>query len=201
MGEAAYGLYETEALREAEAAASGIKAIQMDWRGTNYHSRLQALIEPLGVPGLAEVMEILDDVKGCELHKSLAGPIAGPMGDLLEAGIVRELTDLSPTEAMSETRGQISRRIGRKVNPLRLHFMRYALAQRIALWVQNVVYGESIDSVAGRLERDEGRDGDTQPYEWVKKQVREASEILEVERSPGRPRKGGVLRHWKLMTK
>ena len=199
-GLAAYGLYEAEALREAEAAARGIIAIEVAWREADYRSRLQALVEPLGVPGLADAMEILDFAKGWELHQCLAGPIAGPMRDLLEAVIFRGFTGLSPAEAISETRGQVARRIERRLNHVRLHFTRYGLARRITLWVQNVVYGESIDSIANRLPCDGGRELDAHPYEWVRQQIREASEILGAERRSGRPRKGGVLRHWKLMS-
>ena len=199
-GLAAYGLYEAEALREAEAAARGISAIEVAWREADYRSRLQALVEPLGVPGLADAMEILDNAEGWKLHQYMAGPVAGPMSDLLEAFIVRGLTGLSPAEAMSETKGQIARRIERKLHHIRLHFTRYGLARRITLWVQNVVYGESIDSIAKRLPGDGNREMDAHPYEWVKQQIREASEILGAERRSGRPRKGGVLRHWKLMS-
>lgn len=199
-GLAAYGLYEAEALQEAEAAARGISAIEVAWRETDYHSRLQALVEPLGVPGLADAMEILDNAEGWKLHQYMAGPIAGPMSDLLEVSVVRGLTGLSPSEAMSETKGQIARRIDRTVGPIRLHFKRHALAKRISLWVQNVVYGESIDSIARRLHCCGSRETDAEPYEWVRQQIREASEILGAERRSGRPRKGGVLRHWKLMS-
>jgi hypothetical protein len=122
------------------------------------------------------------------------------MKDLLEAFMIRCFTGLSPAEAMSETRGQIARRIDLTVSPVRLHFKRYGLARRISLWVQNVVYGESIDSIAKRLQCDGNREADAEPYEWVRQQIREASEILGAERRSGRPRKGGVLRHWKLMS-
>ena len=134
MCDAAYGLYETEALREAKAAADDIGAIDLDWLQSSYHSRLQALVEPLGVPGLLEVMEILDYIKGWEFHRCLDGPIAGPMSDLLEASLVRWFTDLSPAEAMWETKSQIAERMERKLGPLKRHLKRWDLEQRIRLW-------------------------------------------------------------------
>lgn len=199
MGESACGLYDRATLLEAEVAAGKISDINTDLRTSDYHARLQTLTEPLAVPGMMELMEILDYVRGWGLHHTLQGPIAGPASDLLEAFVIRGLTELSPSEAMAETRAQIARRIGQKVSPLMLHMERYGLAQRIQLWVQNVVYGESIFSIADRLQRSDARDAPTEPGEWVRQQVREASRILGVKRVSGRPRKGGVLRYWKLM--
>ena len=89
----------------------------------------------------------------------------------------------------------------REVSPLSRHFKRYALEQRIRLWVRNVVYGESIDSIGRELQNDADRPANTEPGDWLKKQIRDASKILGVRRLPGRPRKGGVLRHWKLIVK
>ena len=201
MGEASRVLYDGEALREAERAAAGIMTIDAELRSVEYRSRLGALLEPLGVPGMAEVMEVLGDVRGCGLHRTLAGPVSGPASDLLESAIIRGFTDLSPAEAMSETRGRIGRRIERKVSTLASHHKRYDLAGRVRLWVRNVVYGEPIDSIADGLQRGGDSSMSTEPGEWVRQQIREAGEILGARRGGGRPRKGGVLRHWKLMGK
>ena len=201
LGEPSHGLYDDEALQEAERAAAAIMTIEAELRSGEYRSRLGALMEPLGVPGMVEVMEVLGDVKGWGLHRTLAGPVAGPASDLLEAAIIRGLTDLSPAEAMSETRGQIGRRIERKVSTLASHHKRYDLPGRVRLWVRNVVYGEPIESIADGLQREEAGNMSAEPGEWVRQQVREAGEILGARRGGGRPRKGGVLRHWKLMGK
>ncbi len=201
LGESSRGLYDDEALREAEIAAAGIMAIEADLGSVEYRSRLEALLEPLGVPGMAEVMEILGDARGCGLYRTWAGPVAGPAVDLLESVVIRGFTDLGPVEAMLETRGQIARRIERKVNFLASHCKRYDLAGRVRLWVRNVVYGESIGSIADGLQRDGDGKMNADPGEWVRQQVREAGEILGARRGSGRPRKGGVLRHWKLASK
>ena len=37
--------------------------------------------------------------------------------------------------------------------------------------------------------------------EWVETQIKEAGRLLEVKRRSGRPQKGGVLHHWKLMVR
>ena len=201
MGGSSRGLYGDEALREAEKAAAGIMTIEAELRSVEYRSRLGALMEPLGVPGMVEVMQVLGGVRGCGLHRALAGPVAGPASDLLEAAVIRGVTDLSAAEAMSETRGQIGRRIERKVSTLASHHKRYDLAGRVRLWVRNVVYGESIGSIADSLQCDEAGNMSTEPGQWVRQQVREAGEILGARRGSGRPRKGGVLRHWKLAAK
>ncbi len=201
LGESSRGLYDGEALREAEIAAAGIVSIEAELGSSDYRFRLEALLEPLGVPGMAEVMEVLGDARGCGLHRSLPGPVAGPAADLLESAVIRGFTDLGPAEAMSETRGRIGRRIERKVSALASHQKRHDLAGRVRLWVRNVVYGESIGSIADQLQREGDRNMNAEPGEWVRQQVREAGEILGVRRGTGRPRKGGVLRHWKLAAK
>lgn len=122
--------------------------------------------------------------------------------DLLEMMLVRELTDLSPTEAALETPGRLRRRTKQKLAPLGRHLRRHNLQQRIRLWVQNVVRDETIEKIAGKLTKyKESFEGETDPYEWVQQQIQEATKILGAKRPPGRPRKGGVLCQWKMMAK
>jgi len=109
----------------------------------DYQPRLEALVRPLGVPALADIMTLLD-VKEWGIDKLLVGPIEGPSRDLLESMLIRGMTELSPAEAMSETPAAIRKRITRKIGPLSRHLKRFALQGRIRLWVLNVVYGESI---------------------------------------------------------
>ena len=132
----------------------------------------------------------------------LHGPIAGPSPDLLQNAAIRALTDLSPVEAATETPGRLRQRARRKVAPLRWHMKRYHLAERIQLWVRNVVYGQSIGSIANELQLDEEREAHGEvPDEWIKRQIHGITGILGAKRRSGRPRKGGVLRVWKSIGK
>ena len=82
-----------------------------------------------------------------------------------------------------------------------LHLRRHHLRTRIDLWVINVVNGITYAKIAGVLTDIEKRVAvGESPYEWVRHQVQDASRLLGVSRR-GRPRKGGVLRQWKLMGK
>lgn len=210
IGEKAYSLYDQDTLNEAELAAAKLKllgdTVNDDLRkaGTpvDYRSRLEALVEPLGVPALVDFM-MVKDMKDWGVDRVLAGPVTEPARDLLESAFIRGLTDLSPMEAVSETQASIRRRVKRKISPLSRHMKRYALEQRIRLWVRNVVCGETIVKISDKIQDMQRVDTDvyTEPVEWIKKQIREASRILKVERPPGRPRKGGVLSHWKMMLK
>jgi uncharacterized membrane protein len=207
-GEKAYSLYDRDALNEAEAAAIKLhlltravnEFLEKERIKRDYQSRLEAIVKPLGVPGLVGVVMLLD-LKEWGIDRIFTAQVAGPSRDLLESMFIRGLTDLSPVEAMSETQASLIRRMRRKVSPLSRHVKRYALQQRIRLWVRNVVHGESIHSIARELQNNVERPADAEPGEWVKRQIRDASKILEVKRPLGRPRKGGVLRYWKLMVK
>lgn len=205
----AYALHDEDVRNEAELAATELKllcdsvndALQEAGIPADYRARLEALVEPLGVPNLVDFMMVID-YHEWGLDQILPRPDAGPARDLLESTFIKELTDLSPMEALSQTRAAIKGRMTRKLRPLSRHMKQYKLHQRIQLWVRNVVYGESVATIAKELDRNTDRVAtEFGSEEWVKRLIREASKILEVKRPPGRPRKGGVLRHWKLMVK
>lgn len=202
-------LYGEAAIGEAQERASNLHSLckamdelsKKEGIQIDYSSRLEAIVEPLGVPGLADMMMALD-MEQWGLTHLLSGRVAGPFPDLQETMLVRELTDLSPAEVALETPGRLRRRIKQKLAPLGRHLKRHYLQQRIRLWVQNVVYGETIEKIAGKLaEHEESPQRETHPYEWVRKQVQEATRILGVKRRPGRPPKKGVLHKWKIMAK
>lgn len=210
IGEKAYALYDENALNEAEAAAIRFKLLcdslnakmQNGDMQPKYSHDLEALVQPLGVPGLVDMMMFLD-MKEWGIAQIFTGPIAGATRELLESKLLQDLIGLTPIQAISETRTSIRKRVRRNVSPLSRHFKRYALHQRIQLWVRNVVHGEPIRNIAfglrdevNRIE-DEGYDRDS----WIKKQIKDASRVLGFKRLSGRPRKGGVLRQWKLMVK
>jgi hypothetical protein len=201
LGEAAYGLYDKDTQDEAQLAATKLKPLEdaiIEGIKADYLSRLEALVEPLGVPGLVDYMRIMD-CREWGLTQVSQGPVAGPLRDLVESSVFKAFTDLSPIEALSQTRPAIKRRITRKISPVTQHIKRYDLVQRIRLWVRNVVYGESIKDIASRLQADLQRveDKGYNRDQWIKKQIRDTSRILGFKRPPGRPRKGGVLRQWK----
>jgi len=204
LGGKAYDLYDNNAINEAEAAALGLKLLcnsvngllQKEGIQPEYRSDLEVLVKPLGVPDLVDVMMILD-MKEWGIDRLLSGPVSGPTRDLLETILFRELTGLSPVEAISKTQISLRRRVRQKVGPLGRHLKRYALQRRVGLWVRNVVLGQTITDIACEESAITGFSS----YEWVKRQIREGNKILEVKRQPGRPRKGGVLRQWKLMAK
>lgn len=208
-GETAHTLYGESATGEARERASKLRALcravdelsEEQNIDVNYSSSIQAIVEPLGVPGLADIMMALD-MQQWGLTHLLSGPVAGPFFDIQEMMLVRELTGLSPAEAALETPGRLRKRTRQRLAPLGRHLKRYYLKQRIRLWVQNVVYGETIEKIAGRLaKREESPQRETHPYEWVRRQIQEATKILGVKRRPGRPPKKGVLHKWKIMAK
>lgn len=164
---------------------------------------LEALIKPLGVPDLniALVLSAIPEWSP-ELSAGVRKlQVSGPGRELFESMLIKELTDLSPAEALGESRGLLRQRIHRKISPLSRHYKRYDLEKRIQLWIRNVVYGESMQSIGLSLQDDETRSACREPGEWVRMQIRDASKILGVKRISGRPRKGGVLRYWKLAAK
>jgi hypothetical protein len=198
------GLYDEHAETEARLAAIKLNQLgaavnefcQNKGITSDYLPILKLIVEPLGVPDLAEVI-MAYDIKGWGIDRILAGPIDGLAHDLLASRIIHDLTNLSLADAFSETRTQFNQRVMHKVGPLARHVKKYALQQRIQLWVRNVVYGESIRQIAESMVPIVGYSSD----DWVKQQIRDASRILGVKRLTGRPRKGGVIRHWKLMAK
>lgn len=208
IGEKAYGLYDKSALDEAETAAIRLKLIAEavnNWAKKegiepDYQPRLEAIVKPLGVANLVDVMKAWD-IKAWGIDQISKGQIAGPASDLLESMIFRGLTDLSLVEALSETRAKINKRITRKISPLSRHIKQYKLAQRVHMWLRNVVLGETIAMIANELEDAKPVGNGKEPSDWIKKQIQDASRILGVKRPPGRPRKGGVLPYWKLMVK
>jgi len=206
IGGTAFGLSDKDVQDEAQLAVAKLKFLEdvtndfLRKEGIDYLPRLEVIVKPLGVPNLVYFM-MTWDMKEWGIDRILAGPVAGPTRDLLESTFIRELTDLSPVEAMSETRAKINRRITRKISPLSRHIKQYKLAQRVHMWLRNVVLGETIAKIANEIEDAKPAGNKKEPSDWVKKQIRDASKILEVKRPPGRPRKGGVLRQWKLMAK
>jgi hypothetical protein len=198
------GLYDEHTEAEALLAATKLKRLgeavnefcQNKGITPDYLPILKLLVEPLGVPDLAEVI-MAYDIKEWGIDRILAGPIDGLAHDLLASRIIHDLTDLSLADAFSETRTQFNQRVMHKVGPLARHVKKYALLQRIQLWVRNVVYGESIRQIAESMVPNVGYSSD----DWVKQQIQDASRILGVKRLTGRPRKGGVIRDWKLMAK
>lgn len=193
----------TEALADLETATAAVHEI-LEEHGikVEYRAELEVLMKPLGVPGLVDVMVVWDAQQwGIDRVISDSGPIEGPLRDYLELEVSKYLTDLGPSGLAKETPGRIRRRIERKVSPLSQHLKRYDLANRIDLWVLNVVHGFTYEEIASALQQDESRLATGwSPYQWVRKQVRDASHVLGVKRK-GRPLKGGVLRQWKLMSK
>ena len=198
------GLYDEHTEAEALLAATKLNRLgdainelcQNNGITSDYLPILKLLVEPLGVPDLAEVI-MAYDIKEWGIDRILAGPIDGLAHDLLASRIIQDLTDLSLADAFSETRTQFNQRVMHKVGPLARHVKKYALQQRIQLWVRNVVYGESIRQIAESMVPNVGYSSD----DWVKQQIQDASRILGVKRLTGRPRKGGVIRHWKLIAK
>ena len=144
---------------------------------------------------------IIVDAKSLGLTRIIydSGPIEGPYLEILEMKVMTFLTDLSPSGLAKETPGRVRKRMELKSAPLRRHLKRFNLSERIDLWVMNVVYGMTYGEIAVVLQDDEQylAVGES-PYEWVRKQVRDANHLFDVTRK-GRPRKGGVLRQWKLM--
>lgn len=198
------GLYDEHTEAEALLVATKLNRLgdavnefcQNKGIASDYLPILKLLVEPLGVPDLADVI-LAYDIKEWGIDRILAGPIDGLAHDLLASRIIQDLTDLSLADAFSETRTQFNQRLMHKVGPLARHVKKYSLLQRIQLWVRNVIYGESIRQIAESMVPDVGYSSD----EWVKQQIRDASRILGVKRLTGRPRKGGVIRDWKLMAK
>jgi len=168
----------------------------------SYKSQVKKLIEPLGILGFHDDI-LLWDTQFWGYGNIFPGLVDIYANNSLESQVLREATELRPTELAITKPLEVQRRAMKKVSTLRKHHSRYRLRHRIHLWVRNVVFGERIIDIASNLQEDLQReeDGGYLQENWIKKQIGEASRILGVKRSPGRPRKGGVLRQWKLMNK
>lgn len=205
FGTNVFALYDNDARCEAVAAWKFINVpdeVELNGHMVNaeYQAQLEVLVKPLGIPDLSLTM-IIVDAQSMGLNRIIfdSGPIEGPFREILETKVMTFLTDLSPSGLARETPGRIRDRMELKSAPLRRHLKRFNLAGRIDLWVMNVVYGVTYEEIAGVLQDDEQYMAAGQgPYEWVRKQVRDANHLFDVTRR-GRPRKGGVLRQWKLM--
>ena len=202
-----FGLYDEapreEALRVNQLVIDmeqSLERVLTDYGGTeHYIDQLRSLVNPLGLPALTDTLKVVDAMRwGLHTTLSEAGTIQGPFRDTLESAALKGLTDLGPADLARESPARIRRRIKRKIAPLGRHINRYDLAGRIGLWVLHVVYGEHQHSIASRLQEEGEVLPDRDPLGWIKKQIGEASQILGASRR-GRPRKWGVLRHWKLM--
>ncbi len=198
MSEKGSGLYDEQTFREAEVAQktaelylqAAVQAAETQGAVSEYQRRLEALLEPLGVPELVAYVVALD-ARIWGLLQAVKGPVSGPAADSLESTLLEAFTGLRPFEAASESPANISKRIARRTAPLRYHLERYDLEQRMHLWVRNVVFGEQIDKIAKATDYSE---------EWVRDQIRDAAKILGAKRATGRPKKGGVSQQWKMMS-
>ena len=208
---AAFSLYDADAQAEAEMAWSLLMRIKNSADRVlreggvedDYLNRLESLVEPLGVSGLAELMVIRDYCEwGLDRLVYDAGPTEGPGIDLLKMATFRHLTDLGPAGLARETHSQIRRRMERKVGPLSAHMKKFHLGKRISLWGLNVVYGYTFEQIAYAFQHYPGWSGNgNSPWAQVKKEIQEAARLLGVPRPRGAPRKGGLVRHWKMMLK
>jgi len=209
MGEGAHLFYDQVAISQAEEAAMKLHrmsiavddALKKARVEVSYRADLENLVKPLGVPNLVDIMIVLDFEQWGVINVLRNRPVGGFLREYLEATLLKEFTGLGLLELATESKSRLEQRVRRRIAPLSRHLKRYYLRQRIQLWVRNVVYGEPIRDIASRLQDDlqRARDAGYLREEWVKRQIREASKILEVKRPPGRPPKGGVLRVWKLM--
>jgi hypothetical protein len=209
MGEGAHLFYDQVAISQAEEAAMKLHrmsiavddALKKARVEVSYRTDLENLVKPLGVPNLVDIMIVLDFEQWGVINVLRNRPVGGFLREYLEAALLKEFTGLGLLELATESKSRLEQRVRRRIAPLSRHLKRYYLRQRIQLWVRNVVYGEPIKDIASRLQDDLQREKDRGYLreEWVKRQIREASKILQVKRPRGRPPKGGVLRAWKLM--
>lgn len=168
--------------------------------GLGYKAKLEELAAPLSVPGLVDVLVMHDATRwGVDRLIYDSGPIEGPLRDWLEQTILKDATGLSPAGLALETPGRIRQRLQARTQPLRRHLNRYHLKRRIDLWVMNVVYGQTYEQITLLLQAEGDQPGnpDNNPHYWIRRQIRDARILLDMKRM-GRPRKGGVLRQWKL---
>jgi hypothetical protein len=207
----AFALHDENARAEAATACRLLSRIEESVQEVlsevgvkhDYRGQLESLAEPLGVTGLVDLM-IIRDAQEWGLDRLVydAGPMEGPVIDLIKTETLGHLTDMGPDDLARETRSQIRRRMERKVGPLSAHLKRFHLIKRINLWGLHVVCGYTFDQIAYALQCNPGWSGaGNSPWAQVKKEVGEAARLLGVPRPSGAPRKGGLVRHWEMMAK
>lgn len=164
----------------------------------DYRSQLQAIVEPLMVPGLVDAMMVCD-MKQWGLDWP-GGSVQGPGRDLLETLLCRDLTGLGPSELALETPGRIRKKIRKSVAPLARHIQRYDLQQRIGLWVLNKVCGLTIPEITRHFDSDKAWEGvGLSSQRWIEQQIREATSVLGANVPTGRPKKRAVFGYWDKM--
>jgi len=199
-------LYEDHIRGESQRVAQTLRhasgtvgaAFGGDKLGQAYQERLMELVEPLGVPNLVDVIKVWDIIHW-RLHSIVvdSGTIEGPLRSVMQTGVLMGLTDLDPLGLATETPVRVRHRVRRKIGPLSEHLKRYDLIQRVHLWVRHVVYGERMHDIATSFQDQGGGSPNADPLGWIKTRIQETHHLLGVKRR-GRPRKGGVLRLWKL---
>ena len=210
-GSEVWRLYDTAARNQAVRLVKALKAEtdkvskaledEIDWEGSvSYRTRLDSLLQPLGVPDLTKSLMAWDQhIWGWHAAIHDTGPIAGPFRNLLETEVMKGMTDLGPVELAKETPRQVRRRMEQEVGPLTRHYFRGGepfdgLRRRIHLWVRNKVCGETISEITQDLQTDESRRATgVSPQRWVEQQISEATRILGAKVSSRRPRKGGSV--------
>ena len=154
----------------------------------NYRNELEEVAVPLGVPGLADILLLLDMRRwGTTQVVVAAGPVEGPIVDQIQMMILKGL-GIPPLDMAN--RRQALKRSQRALSPATYHLQRKDLIQPIGFWVLNKVYGKTLTQIAQSQNFDP---------EWVREQVREATRLLQAQVPTGRPRKEGVLRQWQMM--
>jgi hypothetical protein len=156
LGSSVFDLYDQNARVEAVVAAVRLGNLAKQVNDSlcvqgihlNYRSDIQALVEPLGIPGFADVMMVWG-IGTWDLNW-VNGPVEGHGRDMLESMVVRGLTDLSPVEVIAETPSLFNKRVSQKMSSISRHLKQYNLPQRIHLWVRSVVMGETMAEIAGK---------------------------------------------------
>ena len=162
----------------------------------SYRARIDELLDPLAVSGLADTLLIIDlKAMGCFDQLKEAGGVAGLWRDALEANLLRGLTDLGPADLANTTPGRVRERIRRKSGPLARHFKIYDLDQRLMLWITNKVFGIPQAEIASQLQKAGEVAASGDPEARIRGYIHDINKLFGTH-PQGRPRKGGAVAYW-----
>jgi hypothetical protein len=174
-----------------------IASLQWD----RYRRRIHELVRPLRLQGIAEVMFAIDflalglmgDVKP---KSAVDDPRQRQLADLISRGLSGlahdELSQLSPARRRKMIKPQIGR--------VSRHMKTFNLIDRIDFWIANKVHGLPIREIANMAQDDGALAPGVDRYATIRRYIRQTNQILGYE-AVGRPRPGGAVAQWKLLTK
>ena len=178
------------------AEEEGLFGPQVEAALESYQARIDMLLDPLPVEGLADTLLHIDlnEIGLFELLKE-AGGVAGPWRDTLEANLLRGLTDLGPADLAKTTPGRVRERIRRKGGPLERHTKTYDLAQRVEFWFRNKVFGIPQAEIASQLQKAGEVAASGDPEARIRGYIHDINKLFGTH-PRGRPRKGGAVAYW-----